>query len=365
MAIQIIENGPFVKEPGQLPGLYVRFVEAAIAAIGIGARSKVGTLKFISDTPTGTAEAGKVYRLNSTTAIKEAKALFGEDYKDIEMYVRGGASEIVVVTMETPVDPAEAGYETVLGLIEPYDFHVFCLAPGASSALRTAVKLWEDTNYANGRAFITVYADKTLEGNAEGIISAMETFKGDNSTFVSGGVYEPDGTEVDAELYACYIAGKIAGTQISGSLTYFEPPFAEPITRYRIIDRKKLIAAGAIVSTMFGDTLKIEQGLTLGDAPFNKIRTVRAKQQLISDISEAVNDNYVGKITNNEDGQIAVLNAVKVYLETLANANVIDSKFSVELDPEFKSTGDEIYIKLGVKFLDSIEYVYLTVSVEE
>lgn len=362
MATIINGNGPWPKNEGDRPGLYARFVEAAIAAIKTGSRSKVATIKKVPDTG-GTAEAGKVYRI---TKLKEAEDLFGVDaVDDIRYSIIGGASEVVVAVF-TEAEPGINDYSTALNALETYEFHVFYGPETSDSLLATNIQTWITEMKNVGKNFVVVLADNDAEGDVESIKTNITQFKDDETVvYVGNGVVEANGTVVEAEVYAAYIAGSIAGAGLADSITYKSVPFAEPSYRYGSKDIKDLLAAGVLVTTIDGDEVLIEQGLTLGVKPFNKIRTVRAKQAMLDDIDRAVKRSYIGKITNHPDGQIAIINAVKVYLTTLADSNVISDVFTVDLDPEYQSVGDELYLRVSVRFLDAVEYIYLTVVVRE
>lgn len=349
-----VKTGVFTKEEGQRPGLIVRFVERAIAAIGVGARSKVATLK---NTYTGTATAGKVYRIKS---MEEANEIFGAaNVKDIELMFTAGASEVVVMAIDSLAD--KAAIDAALNHIETYDFHVFVNQPGID-LMAASVYTWMKIAKVNGKNFVTVFAN-----NGDELVTDIKThasgYVDEYSVYVANGVKDNTGVEIEAPMYATYIAGLIAGTALDGSLTYKDVPFSETITRFRSIEVQEMLAEGLLVTVMDGDQPKIEQGLTMGEGQFSKIRTVRAKQAMIDDIAKAVTDNYIGKITNHVDGQIAVINAIKTYLTTLASGNIIDTESSVTLDKSTPSVGSELYINIAVRFLDSIEYVFLTVTV--
>lgn len=353
MAVKVKTGGVFTKTDGQRPGLYVRFIDRAIAAISSGARSKVATVKTVF---TGTAESGEVYRIRN---MEQANELFGAaNAKDIEMNFVGGASEVIVAVADASA--TKDVIDKALQRLETYEFHVFVVQPGVE-VMAASTFTWLKTCKENGKSFVAVFA-ASKEDTVEVLVAESITYKDEYSVFVANGVKDNSGNEIEASLYACYIAGVVAGTALDGSLTYFEVPFPETISRFRAPEVQELLAAGALVTVMDGDQPRIEQGLTLGEGQFNKIRTVRAKQAMIDDISKAVNDNYVGKITNNPDGQIAVVNAIKTYMDTLAAANVIAADFVVELDKTTPSVGSELYINIGVRFLDSIEYVYLTIT---
>lgn len=361
MAIIVNGNGPWTKNDGDRPGLYARFIEAAIAAIRVGSRSKVATIKEVPATG-GTAEAGKVYRI---TRLKEAEDLFGEDnVADIRYAIIGGASEVVISAYAPAVDPETVDYGSALAALETYEFHVFYGPQTTDSLFATEVQTWIVEMKNIGKNFVTVLGDDAAEGDVEAIKTNITQFVDDETVvYVANGGVEADGNVINSELYTSYVAGLIAGAGLAESITYKTVPFAEPSFRYGILAIKDLLKAGALVTTIDGDDVRIEQGLTLGVAPFHKIRTVRAKQAMLDDIDRAVKKSYIGKITNGPEGQIAVINAVKVYLQTLANSYVISDVFTVELDPDYPSVGDELYLKLSVRFLDSIEYIYLTVVV--
>lgn len=357
MAVTVINGGTFTKAPGDRPGLYVRFVDKAIATISVGARSKVATAKVIPVTGGGTAVKDKVYRIKN---MQQAVDLFGPtNVEDIERIFQGGGSEVVVTTY----DPAASTWSTILERLETYEFHVYVNPYSAAAALVTASIAFMKACRTKGKNFVGVFTDKATEGNVATTKTAATAAADEYSVFVGNGVKDAAGNIIDMEKYSWWIAGKIAGTPLDGSLTYLEVPYAEVITRYKSADVQELLAAGILLTVMDGDQPQIEQGLTLGTGKFNKIRTVRAKQAMIDDIDKAVRDNYVGKITNNENGQIAVINAIKGYLKTIADANVIAQDFVVDIDTTQPNTGAELSVVIGVKFLDSIEYVYLTISV--
>jgi hypothetical protein len=359
MAVTVQTGGAFQHADGDRPGLYVRFIKAAIAAIGIGARSKVAIVK--KNFSGGTASAGQVYNVEDQAT---AEALFGVDnVEDIKYILSGGASEVVVAT--TSATDA-AGYTATLQQLETHEFHIFVAEPGDADTHAATIDTWLKANKTDGNLFVVVYGNDSVEGTADAVVTAAAALQDEFAVFVANGVKDGEGNNVSAETYACYVAGLIAGQSIDQSITFTDVPFSDVITRYRKADLRKLLAANVVVTVMDGTQPKIEQGLTLGDTAnqeFNKIRTVRAKQAMIDDIDASVNDNYIGQITNDADGQVAVVSAIKAYLTTLADANVIDPKFTVAIDKTQASLGSEVYINVAVKFLDAIEYVYLTVNV--
>lgn len=362
MAIQITNGGTFNKGTGARPGLYVRFIEAAVAAIEVGSYAKVATVIAEWDV-TAAAQNGKVYQV---TTVAQAKELFGNDYVDnIERMFNGGAEEVVVATTNTaPVSGTPYDYTSTLANLETYEFHIFAAtndAPGINEYAFTFMK----NMLAIGKLVILVLGYSVdVEGSHTAVITEATNFAHEQTVFVANGVVKANGEEVAAPDYAAYVAGIIAGNGITGSLTYENVPYAATITRYNNAAVKAMLAAGLLVTVMDGNNVRIEQGLTMGSGAneLKKIRTLRAKQAIVMDIDAAVKENYIGQITNNEDGQIAIVNAIKAYLEILAGEGVIAAEPTVIVDPAFQSVGSDLYVQIGVRFLDAIEYVLITVS---
>jgi hypothetical protein len=159
--------------------------------------------------------------------------------------------------------------------------------------------------------------------------------------------------------YAAYIAGLIAGTAINQSITFAQVPLDDVNYRMRKSEVKTALQAGSLVLVNDGEKVKVEQGLTTS---VEKIRKIRARQAISTDIAKTASDNYIGKLDNNADGQAALISAVKAYLETLQDSNVLTNP-SVGLDSQFASTGDTVYLAISYTEVDSMERVFLTINV--
>ena len=119
------------------------------------------------------------------------------------------------------------------------------------------------------------------------------------------------------------------------------------------------LGAGSLVLVNDGEKVKIEQGLTTAK---KKIRAIRARQAVATDIEKTARDNYIGKLDNNADGQAALISAIKLYLETFEDNNVLTSPV-VALDAQNPSTGDTVFLVIGYLEVDSMERIFLTINV--
>ncbi|MBA9027518.1 phage tail sheath subtilisin-like domain-containing protein [Peribacillus huizhouensis] len=335
------------------PGLYTNFVEAAIAQISGGVRGIVAIpLKTYSG---GSATAKTFYTVEKEA---EAVALFGSaNITSIKLALRGGAKEVLVYTM--PASPVTADYVDMRNAYEARPFNVFVFDGEPSATERTNTLAWLQTNRNERKHFTFVTGGTSAEdatpatGNTRSI-----ALKDDYVVNLITGV-TIDGTEYSSGQYAAFIAGLVAGTPINRSITFTQVAVDDVTKRLRNSEVVTALEAGSMVLVNDGEKVKIEQGLTTNKT---KIRSISARQQIATDIEKTARDNYIGKLDNNEDGQMALINAIKAYLETMEVNNVL-TDLSVGLDPQRPSIGDSVFLAIGYREIDSMERIFLTINV--
>ncbi|WP_128893597.1 phage tail sheath subtilisin-like domain-containing protein [Longirhabdus pacifica] len=336
------------------PGLYLNFIEAATAQIQGGARGTVAIPLIKYD---GTALESTVYTIEKES---EAIDLFvGSDaskidnIKSIQFALQGGAKEVVVYTM--PASAAEADYAAMRDVLETYAFNVFTFdLDDANTATQYAnTKTWTVNNRNNGKHFMSV-----LGNDDDTTVPSTKAYDDDYIIDLSNGV------EINEKIYtsknfAPFIAGLVAGTSINKSITYQQLFVDDVNARYKNSDINEALQNGALVLVHDGDKIKIEQGITSSG---NKIRAIRARQAVATDVMKTASDSYIGKLDNNEDGQKALLSVITAYLEVLENANVL-TDIQVQLDPDNPSVGDSVFILISYREIDSMERIFLNVKV--
>lgn len=350
-------------EPTSLPvrpGLYIRFEEAAAAQIKGGARGTVALplLKYKN-----AADAKKFFTVEK---VKEAADWFGEENIDpIRLILLGGAKEVLVYTVPAPPALAEGkeaavDYTAIREAFSTRQFNVFVYPSEIPSAEQKALKEWCAGNREDeGKHFITVIggtAEEDQKPDAGNTRSGL--VKDDYVVNLMTGV-EIDGTSYSSARYAPYVAGLIAGTGINKSITY-SPVYANDVTkRLRKTEINAALEKGSLVLVHDGEKVKVEQGLVTSG---KKIRAMRARQAISTDITKAAADSYIGKLDNNADGQAALISAIKAYLERLQLNNVL-TDIVVTLDPDLKSEGDAVYLLIAFTEVDSMERIFLTIRV--
>lgn len=342
------------------PGLYINFVEAATAQITGGARGIVAIpLKAYAG---GTAEAKKFYTVTNET---DAAALFGADnIQSIKFALAGGAQEVLVYTLPeidgTNVTEDEAYTEAREGF-EAYPFNVFVYDGEVSAEQLSAAVAWLQQNRQERNPFMFVAGGTAADDQDPALGNARTSQLADEAVvnLIVGATV--DGVDYSSAEYAPYIAGLIAGTPINRSITYTAVPVDDVTKRLRNSEIITALKAGSLVLVNDGDNVKIEQGVTTGK---KKIRSISARYAIARDIEKTARDNYIGKLNNNADGQAALISAIKAYLETLENEDVlILNDNSVVLDPQYPSTGDTVYLAINYQEVDSMEKILLTINI--
>lgn len=345
------------------PGMYINFENAALANITGGALGIVG-LPVFSYTG-GTAVAGKFYKVGSEAVAIE---LVGSDgAKSVVRVLQGGAAEVLVYAVPEVVEPATASqqFETIRGEFEAREFTVFVYPTDVDTLEQTATKSWVARNREEGKHFLYVAGGDTLAdadisiGNAQSVLLSDEYIVN-----LVNGVVLPDGTEVSSAEYAPYIAGLIAGTPVNKAITYSELPVADVTKRLKNSEINTALTSGSLVLVKVGDKVRIEQGVTTdSDATERgKIRKARARQAIATDIPATARDRYIGKVDNNPAGQASLISAVKLYLETMENNNVLIDPY-VALDASNPSVDDKVFLDIAYTEVDSMERIFLTITV--
>ncbi len=339
------------------PGLYINFVEAAAAQIKGGARGTVGLPLFNYSG----AEAGKFY-----TVEKEAEAIawFGpESVGPIRLILQGGAKEVLVYT----VPPEEGGgavtsatYTSIRDVFGSRPFNVFVYPEEIPADERKATQLWcKDNREDEGKHFMTVFGGSVEDDKDPTIGNQRSTDLADDYAVNLLTGVEINGAVYSSAQYAPYIAGLIAGTGINKSITYTPVVATDVIKRLKNSEINAALQKGSLALVHDGEKVKVEQGLVTSK---KKIRAMRARQAISTDIPKAAAEAYIGRLDNNADGQAALMSAVKAYLERLELNNVL-TDIVVALDPDRPSSGDSVFLLIGFTEIDSMERIFLTIKV--
>lgn len=334
-----------------LPGLYANMVEAADLAVTGGSR---GTVAIPLLNNTGTAQEGNVYTVSKVT---EAEELFGAaNIQSIKFALQGGAKDVLVYVM--PDTPEETDYEAMRLVLDTRDFNVFVFDGEYNATEQTNTKAWVARNRDEGKHFMVVIGgNATTDANPSEGNTRSSTLADDYIVNLITGVTINE-NDYNSSQFAPYVAGLIAGTAINQSTTYAQVYVDDVTKRLTKTEQSDALDSGSFVLVHDGRKVKVLQGITTTK---EKIRSIRARQAVLMDLATTANDAYIGKIDNNEDGQFALISAVKAYLESLEASNVLTDP-TVGLDPNYESVGDKVFLLISYVEVDSMERIFLTIN---
>jgi len=332
--------------------LYFNYVEAAAAQVSGGARGTVAIplLKY------GAGATEKTFYTVETE--KQAVDLFGvANIRSILLALQGGAKEVLVYTM--PDEPVVADYTAMRDAYDARPFNVFVFDGEYDAAQQAATKTWVAANRSAGKHFVVVIGGDATTDATSTQGDARSTLNSDDyiANLINGVVIGSD-TYTSSE-FAPWVAGLIAGTAINRSVTYAVAPVDDVTKRLTNAQINASLAAGSLVLVHDGVKVKIVQGLVTSK---KKIRSIRARQAISTDISRTAEDSYIGKLNNNADGQAALIVAIKAYLENLERNGVLSAPF-VGLDPQRPSVGDSVFLVISYLEVDSMERIFITVNI--
>ncbi len=272
----------------------------------------------------------------------------------------GGNAGVAGITNQDYVD-AMAAFESRV-------FHAFALDGMTDPSLQTSVKSWVERLRNEGKGIIAYMGGSTTDdqdiANANSR-SASFNHEGVVNVGVSAVL---DGATYSSAQVACYVAGKAVGQALSESLTYAVTPFDDVIPRLTNNQVISALQSGTLVLVHDGEKVIIEKGInTLSSLrqgqnnAWEKIKCIRIMDAINQDTSKAAHDNYIGKVLNNEDGQVALLTALKKYFETLV-PTLLAEDFVVAIDKEKQALaeGDEFYWYWDARVVDSMERIFGT-----
>lgn len=275
----------------------------------------------------------------------------------------GGASGITGITNQHYIEAQE--------LFEARKFNAFVLDGVTDAALQTSFKSWILRMNAEGKGVIGLFggtqtADNSPEqGNTRSRLFNHELV---GNVIVSGKL---DGVWYSSAEIAPWFAGLMVGQKLSESMTYASTPFEDVRPRLTNNQITAALEAGSLVLVHDGEKVRVEKDVNTltslregQNNQFKSIQAIRIMQAFNDDLLKAASDNYIGKIPNDDDGKIALLNAYKQYFETMADARIIERDFLAYLNPAFhdpkkpKAEPHEVFPKWEARIVNTMKNIY-------
>ena len=254
--------------------------------------------------------------------------------------------------------PASSDYTDFLTAIEPYKFDALAY-DGSDSTVEDAMQ-----------AFIKRIADE--EGAYSQLVGADLT--NPDSRFVvnvNSGVVLEDGTTLTPQQVVWWAAGALAGAKYNESLTYATYPGAVDVTpKLTNSEYEQALQNGEFVLWADDGIVKVEQDInslvtytTDITEPYHKNRVMRLLNTIANDIYQQFSDGYIGVVNNNEDGRMQFKSAIVGYLLDIQANNGIQNFTAEDVTVEPGEAIDAIVVNLAIQPVDSVEKVYVTITV--
>ena len=180
-----------------------------------------------------------------------------------------------------------------------------------------------------------------------------------------------DGTTLTPQQVTWWAGGALAGAQYNESLTYAAYPNAVDVspklTNSGYIDA---LTSGQFVLFADDGVVKVEQDInslvtytTDITGPYHKNRVIRLLNTIANDIYQQFSDGYIGVVNNNEQGRMMFKSAIVGYLLDIQANNGIQNFEAEDVTVEPGEAIDAIVVNLAIQPVDSVEKIYVTITV--
>lgn len=198
-------------------------------------------------------------------------------------------------------------------------------------------------------------------------------FSADNEGIISVSQgYRTSTEEVPVTSFIAYAAGLTAGAAINKSNTYSVVPGATEIINAKTDQEiEKGIDNGEFMLSYRQDgSVVVETDINsfhsfskYKSRDFSKNRVIRVLDEVNNTVQTTFENSYIGKVDNNEAGQTSFKADLVSYCMKLQEMNAIQD---FTADDVVVSAGDEIdsvIVTIGIKAVDAMEKLYMTVTV--
>nr|DAP48632.1 MAG TPA: tail sheath protein [Caudoviricetes sp.] len=308
------------------------------------------------DIPAGLSEKNKKY-------IK--LALMGHVYRPQKIYAC--------------VVGAEEGASNIVDQMETLEFNILSM-PEAVELDKTKIK-----------EFITKM-DKDIKYRVQAVLNTTTPDSEYIINSTQADVAIEGGDTLNADEFCAYVAGFIAGTPLSQSITYAIPPIVTSIPSITKASVDSKVKKGELVLVKDAGAIRFARGVnsltttnTEKGEEFQKIKLVSTMNLIYNDIRRLAISNYVGKMPNSYDNKCLLITNVSLYLSQLALDGIIGKDYRVEIDMEEQSkylkennydvpnmseqeikeanTKDKVFLKLSVYLIDAMEDISVAVEI--
>lgn len=298
--------------------------------------------------------------------VSDLSELVSNDFVDFEGEGVVG-TEVVNTLLTGGADGtfASQDYTEYLALLKSVEFDTLAAYKFTEAemfngeAIKEFIQEMRETRGIKCQAVINNY----VAANYEGIISTY-----------GQGVKYADGSELDAEEFVVWVAGATAGADVTESNTYKIVSNAIDITGDVIEDDiESLITQGyLLISKRRDGAIVIEKDIntlvTLTDTvtkAFKENKVIRLLDAVANHIALDFEQNYVGKVTNDTNGQALFKASIISYLSDLQTSGaIINFNSANDVKVEAGEQVDSFYSEIYIQPTYSVDKLYMVVNVK-
>lgn len=344
-----------VKYPGKLGNNL--FIDVSEEVVASGA-AQTYTLKVCLNAD------GKTVVLETFTNLKKFKDMGQSKYIELigdtgmnlykaVYYFNGGTDGTVSIS----------SYQSFLDKIEPYDFNVLATVTTDKSVQKLFWAFTERMRDDAGVKFQCVMYDYTHTGTPS-VVSV-----GNKTSPVS--LYDPlTKTTRDITPWMVYwFAGASAGCELGSSLTnkLYDGELV-PYISYTQAQLEAFLSTGTIVLHMAGQEIRVLEDInTSKDGDLSGImrdnQTVRLLDQIALDIASLFQENYLGRVPNDQSGRISLWNDIVKHHQELERLRAIEDFSPEDVSVESGDDRKSVVITDKVTPTGAMTQLYMSVIV--
>lgn len=300
--------------------------------------------------------------------------LSDENKKFINLTLLGNVTSPAKVKIFTLND--SQGTQIALDFFETEEFN-YLVMPKATTEDTTLIKTFIE-KMRNEVKFKVKAVLTNEDADNEGIVNSTMS----NVTMKEG--------LIPNDVFTCVIAGLIAGTPLSQSITYAVPRNVIDIPTQTKQQAEARVNNGELILIKEAGKIRVARGVnslvtttTEKGELFQKIKLVDTMDLIHNDIRKTCVDRYIGKVANNYDNKCVLITAIKGYLDELAKDQLIEKDFEVDIDMDVQrrylkelgvdisnmkdqeikeaNTRDKVFLKANIKLVDAMESIALEI----
>lgn len=359
-----------------MPTIIIAFQTAAGMAIQ---RSQKGIVALIVR---DAALAGKVYQMASVAQVPQGiSAANKAAVRRAFLGYVNPPKKVLLAAIDT-----DDTIDTALDSLAVYQFDYLAGPDDLTAEEATDVVDWIKDQRTNYHAVCkAVLPNKAAD--YEGIINYITA---DHDVGSGSGYDAGDGKPLSAAAYCGRIAGLLAGTPMKISATYAPLSEVSDVDRMTAAAMDTAVGAGKLLSWYDGTQVKLGRAvnslttITGKSDLWKKIKIVELLDMVQHDIRKTAQDSFIGKYANSYQNKLLLVTAITAYLRQLADAELIDTVYSCDIDVDAQQaylestgvdcsamtaqqikeapTGSQVFIAVNFKPLDAIEDITVNIA---